>query len=149
MNSNLWLLVVLIFIPLIWLSSPAWLWRRNENTKGDIFTRNGRYEGIYGFDYGYSYPPGQYSGIAPKNYRRSDERIFDEVCDRLMIHGEIDPTNIDILVKNAEVTLSGVVPNKKMKRAIEEVVDHVAGVLEIKNELKINPSEYKSDRLAA
>src|SRR5687768_12261341 len=37
-----------------------------------------------------NYPNGQYYGVAPKGYKRSDERIHEEVCEVLSMDSEID-----------------------------------------------------------
>src|SRR5579884_1746785 len=52
----------------------------------------------------------------PKGYRRSDERIREDVCDSLMRHSlyaeELDPSNVSVEVKDATVVLKGTVPER-------------------------------------
>jgi osmotically-inducible protein OsmY len=78
-----------------------------------------------------------FSGRGPKGYRRSDERIREEVCESLMKHPGIDASEFEVTVKDGVVTLVGTVPDRWMKRASEWVVDGVSGVRDIRNELNI------------
>lgn len=80
---------------------------------------------------------GPHVGKGPKNYRRADERIFEEVCERLMQHGDIDASNVEVRVTSGEVTLGGTVPDRQTKRLAEDVLEGVAGVTDINNELRI------------
>jgi hypothetical protein len=73
----------------------------------------------------------------PKNYTRGDDRIRDEVCDRLWQAGGIDTSDVEVSVAKGEITLSGSVPERPMKYAIEDICDHVGGVVEIHNQLRV------------
>ena len=83
---------------------------------------------------------GPYSGIGPKNYRRTDERIHEEVCDTLMYHSGIDATNIEVKVSEGEVTLCGEIPDRYMKRMVEDAIDEIPGVKNVNNQLRIEQS---------
>ncbi|MFN7144440.1 MAG: BON domain-containing protein [Myxococcota bacterium] len=72
----------------------------------------------------------------PKGYKRSDERIREEICDRLMGETGIDASDIDIQVKNGEVTLSGNVKHRDDKRRVEDLVETVLGVKDVNNQLR-------------
>jgi osmotically-inducible protein OsmY len=76
-------------------------------------------------------------GKGPKNYKRSDDRIHDEVCERLTRHPLVDASMMDVHVKDGEVTLTGEVHDRRMRYMAEDVVDGVAGVKEIHNELRV------------
>ena len=80
--------------------------------------------------------PGPYSGMGPNGYVRSDERIQEEVCDRLTRHGFIDARNIQVDVKNGEVTLAGTVNSRDAKRMAEDAVETVSGVQDVHNRLQ-------------
>lgn len=80
---------------------------------------------------------GPYSGVGPRSYRRSDKRIFDDVCERLSRHGHIDASEIEVKVENGEVTLDGHVPDRVTKRLAEYVSETVAGVHDVHNQLRI------------
>ena len=68
---------------------------------------------------------------------RSDERIRNEVCERLTHHPLIDATMLDVHVKDGDVSLTGDVLDRRMKQMVEDVVDEVHGVKEIHNRLRI------------
>jgi osmotically-inducible protein OsmY len=78
-----------------------------------------------------------HAGKGPKGYQRSDDRIHDEICDRLTHHPLVDASTMDVHVKNGEVTLTGEVTNRRMKFMAEDVVDQVSGVREIHNQLRV------------
>jgi hypothetical protein len=73
----------------------------------------------------------------PKNYKRSDERIREDVCDRLSVSDEVDPVDIEVMVENGEVTLTGSVETRQMKFIAEETADDVPGVHEVHNQLRV------------
>jgi osmotically-inducible protein OsmY len=80
---------------------------------------------------------GPYAGRGPKGYQRSDERIREDVCDRLCEHGAIDASDVEIQVVGCEVTLLGFVPSRWQKRLAEDVADSVSGVNEVHNQLRV------------
>jgi osmotically-inducible protein OsmY len=80
-------------------------------------------------------------GKAPKGYNRSDDRIREDVCDRLMQRWEVDASDVDVQVKDGEVILSGVVQERRAKRTIEDIAEDVLGVKDVTNHIKV-----KSDR---
>lgn len=80
---------------------------------------------------------GPHAGRGPRGYRRPDDRIYEDVCDRLMRNGEIDARDIEVDVHDAVVTLRGSVNNRQSKYAAEEVSESVFGVKDIRNEIRI------------
>jgi hypothetical protein len=91
---------------------------------------------------------GRFTGRGPKNYTRSDDRIREDVSDRLEQHGEIDATEIEVRVETAEVILEGTVPDRRTKRLAEDVVEDTPGVKQVHNRLRIqgNGGELESNR---
>lgn len=83
---------------------------------------------------------GSFAGRGPKGYRRSDDRINEDVCERLTQHPDIDATEIEIRVSNGEVTLIGNVDSRLAKRLAEDVVEDISGVREIHNQMRVQPS---------
>jgi hypothetical protein len=69
------------------------------------------------------------SGTGPKGYARSDERIREDVCDRLTDDPELDASSIDVRVEKGEVTLDGTVGHRQDKRHAEDLIDDVSGGL--------------------
>ena len=92
------------------------------------------------FEYGWGgdgYRPGQQPERRESGYRRPDNRITDDVCDRLTRHGWIDATDIEVRVENGEVTLEGTVDSRRAKRLAGDVADSVSGVQDVHNRLRI------------
>jgi len=81
---------------------------------------------------------GPYVGRGPRGYQRSDERIREDVCERMCDCGELDASDIDVRVSNAEVTLAGTVHDRQDKRLAEDLVDEVSGVREVHNQLRVS-----------
>ncbi len=84
---------------------------------------------------------GAFSGKGPKNYVRSDERIREDVCEQLTHHPQVDASDIEVTVREGEVTLTGTVDTRMAKRAAEEAGDHVRGVKDVHNQLRVRPQE--------
>jgi hypothetical protein len=84
---------------------------------------------------------GQYVGRGPKGYRRSDERIREEVCERLTMHGDVDASDIEVQVQDGEVTLSGTVADRLMKRAAADCLEDISGVNDVHNQIKVSRGE--------
>jgi osmotically-inducible protein OsmY len=80
---------------------------------------------------------GDYRGRGPKGYRRSDERIRDDVNDRLTDDPHIDASDIEVTVSNREVTLSGTIATRFEKRHAEDIADSVSGVTHVQNNLRV------------
>jgi osmotically-inducible protein OsmY len=83
----------------------------------------------------------QRSGRGPKNYQRSDERIKEDICDRLHQHDYADASDVEVSVKGGEVTLSGTVSDRNTKRAVEDVAESVLGVKDVQNQIKTSSSQ--------
>jgi len=48
---------------------------------------------------------GRFAGRGPKGYERSDDRIREDVCDRLMDDPEVAASNLTVEVRGGEVIL--------------------------------------------
>jgi hypothetical protein len=81
--------------------------------------------------------PGPFTGRGPRNYRKPDERILEEVCERLAQHAQIDASAIEVTVEDGEVTLTGGVPDRRTKRMVEVNVDRIYGVIDVHNRLRL------------
>ena len=75
----------------------------------------------------------------PKNYARSDERIREMVCERLVEDPGVDVSEVSINVKDGCVELEGTVPSRQMRHRIEDVVDECWGVQDIENRIRVQP----------
>lgn len=89
---------------------------------------------------------GSLRGRGPKNYRRSDERIRDDINDRLTDNDWIDASDIEVVVLSGEVTLSGTVDSRYAKRIAEDIADSVSGVTNVQNNLRVN--DYRAANTA-
>ncbi len=78
-----------------------------------------------------------YRGRGPKNYQRSDERIREDVCERLMMDHDVDATDIEVSVENAIVTLNGSVDERHAKRLAEDIAESVRGVKDVQNNIRV------------
>lgn len=78
-------------------------------------------------------------GVGPKNYTRNDDRIYEDACELLMRHRDIDASEIVVNVKKGTVTLTGKVESRQMKKNAELVLFDLSGVKEIINELVVIP----------
>jgi len=79
----------------------------------------------------------RYRGRGPKNYVRSDERIRDDINDRLTDDGYVDASDIEVTVANREVTLSGMVDSRMAKRRAEDIAEGISGVSNVQNNLRV------------
>jgi len=79
-------------------------------------------------------------GKGPKGYTRSDERIREDISDRLTHDHYVDATNIEIQVDSAECTLSGTVTTRDEKRRAEDIAEHAMGVKHVQNNLRVAPA---------
>lgn len=78
-----------------------------------------------------------YAGRGPKSYTRSDTRIAEDVNERLTDDPAVDASDIEVQVHQGEVTLAGTVTDRRQKRAAEGCAEHVAGVAQVINRLRV------------
>lgn len=79
----------------------------------------------------------QHRGRGPKNYSRSDDRIRDDINDRLTDDNYLDASDIEVSVKDREVTLSGTVSDRNAKRRAEDVAESISGVSHVQNNIRV------------
>lgn len=89
---------------------------------------------------------GPHSGKGPVGFQRSDDRIRELVCEALTDDGEVDASHIEVTVKGGEVTLTGAIEDRRMKRLAEDCVEAVPGVKDVHNQLRIGPPAMAADR---
>ena len=78
-----------------------------------------------------------FMGKGPKGYTRSDDRIYEEVCEALQDDPGVDATDIGVKVREGIVTLEGRARDRMEKRVAEMITVEVPGVLDVRNEIKI------------
>jgi osmotically-inducible protein OsmY len=96
---------------------------------GDDDAERRRQEDERGRDY--------HRGRGPRGYTRSDERIREDVSDRLTDNPILDASEIEVMVSDGEVTLSGSVDSRYSKRLAEDLADEVSGVKHTQNNLRV------------
>jgi len=79
----------------------------------------------------------EHRGRGPKGYRRSDERIKEDVNDRLSDDYYLDASDVEVQVQNTEVTLTGTVRSRNDKRRAEDLAESVSGVTNVENRLRV------------
>jgi osmotically-inducible protein OsmY len=82
-------------------------------------------------------------GRGPRGYTRSDERIREDVSDRLADNPILDASDIEVSVSGGEVTLSGSVDSRYSKRLAEDLADEVSGVQHVQNNLRVRQTEQQ------
>ncbi len=80
---------------------------------------------------------GQFAGRGPRGYQRSDQRLLEDVSDRLTDHPDIDASDIEVTVTGGIVTLAGTVDDRRQKRLAEDAVDDIPGVRDVQNLLQV------------
>lgn len=107
-------------------------WREG---RGPRFGRGSAYGGAESWTWD---AEGPHRGRGPEGYRRSDERIDEEICERLAANGQLDASRLRVRVDDGEVTLEGKVRDRRSKRLAEAIADTVRGVVDVHNRLMLS-----------
>jgi hypothetical protein len=115
----------------------------DERSNAPLFEEVGFNRGYYGDfpgaaapEYRPSQAPRRYRS-GPKGYQRSDERLREDISERLMQAQHIDSSDVTVEVRGAKVILEGTVPDRYMKHAIEDLSDAAPGVQDIDNRIRV------------
>lgn len=81
---------------------------------------------------------GSHVGKGPRGYKRSDESIYEDVCQRLELSPEVDASEIEVSVKEGIVYLTGTVSDRRTKRIAELEVENISGVTDVQNRLSFS-----------
>lgn len=76
-------------------------------------------------------------GRGPRNYQRTDQRIYEDVCERLTEDEKVDASDIEVSVADGEVTLIGTVRSRTSKRRAAQVAEDVRGVRDVHNTIRV------------
>ena len=68
---------------------------------------------------------------APKGWQRRDDRIHEEVCVRLTGDGSVDASDVEVIVHEGEVTLSGTVGEPHQVERAVRIAEGVRGVVDV------------------
>jgi osmotically-inducible protein OsmY len=80
---------------------------------------------------------GGHRGRGPRGYKRSDERITEDLNDRLTEDPGIDASEVQVQVSGGEVTLTGTVDSREARRRAEDIAEAVSGVSYVMNNLRV------------
>ena len=79
-----------------------------------------------------------FRGRGPQGYVRPDERIRDDIIDRLTDDDDIDASQILLMIEAGVVTLTGNVPERGMKHRAEDIAAEASGVRDVRNEIRVD-----------
>lgn len=80
-------------------------------------------------------------GKGPAGYTRSTERILEDANERLMHDRGVDASSITVTCDGSDVTLTGTVSSRSEKRRAEDIVEDIAGVKHVQNNLRVETRE--------
>ena len=81
-------------------------------------------------------------GHGPKTYKRADNRIHEDVNDRLTEDPYLDASDIDVVVSDGEVTLNGFIVDRGDKRRAEDLAERVSGVKHVQNNQRVRAGNF-------
>ena len=85
-----------------------------------------------------------YRGLGPLNYTRSDERIREDLNERLTDADDLDASGITVEVSNGVAILSGSVDERWMKHRAEDLADSCSGVRDVRNQIQVKSSTQRA-----
>ena len=129
-------------------SSPVDAWHRARASGGETRPRSvfERYAGVDLPQPSRRLGGEPYSGLGQRverarralyGYRRSDPRVYEDVCERLICERNVEIEDIAVSVADGIVKLEGSVPVRWMKRAAEDAAADVRGVVDVENQLRV------------
>lgn len=80
---------------------------------------------------------GRFFGKGPRGYRRSEDRILEDINERLTTDPDIDATEIEVRITAGEVILMGTVDDRIAKRRAEDIAESVSGVHDVQNQIRV------------
>ena len=113
--------------------------RREGEGRSWLERAGDRVAGFFGAD-----DTGSHRGRGPKGYRRSDDRIRDDINDRLTDDAWLDASNIEVQVRETEVILSGAVNSREDKRRAEDLAESISGVRNVLNNLRVEGQDAQA-----
>jgi hypothetical protein len=116
---------------------------RRAGMQGGGMSGQHGFPGYGGSGWGSSSSMGQgtTSRRGPKGWQRTDDRLKDDICERLYHTLHIDSSEVTVEVKDGKVMLDGTVPQRGMKHALEDLIDSLPGVHDIDNRVRVSRHE--------
>jgi hypothetical protein len=78
-----------------------------------------------------------FAGRGPQGYKRSDERIVEDINERLTMDHDVDAYAITVECKDGDVVLKGFVTDRYARRRAEDIAESCFGVRDVQNQLRI------------
>ena len=75
--------------------------------------------------------------LAPREIRRSDPQLYEDICEALMRRDDLDCSDVTVAVREGEVTLEGTVPQRGMRYLIEDLAAGHPAVRDVDNRIKV------------
>lgn len=82
----------------------------------------------------------------PKGWQRRDDRIHDDVCSTLTEDGYVDPSDIEVVVHQGEVILTGTVTDRGQRDRAIHIAETARGVVDVISRVRIAPERRDDDR---
>lgn len=76
-------------------------------------------------------------GRGPVRYTRSDERILEDINERLTDDDLVDARDIDVLCTDGRIVLQGTVPDRWMKHRAEDLAEACVSVKDVENRIRV------------
>lgn len=108
----------------------------SQELRSESSGRYGTSPGQYGYG-GYGMERHGFRGKGPRSFIRSDERITEEINERLTDDDDLDAGDINVRVSDGKVTLEGSVEQRWMKHRAEDIADSCMGVKDVDNRIQI------------
>jgi osmotically-inducible protein OsmY len=76
-------------------------------------------------------------GRMPRSYTRSDERVREDICERLAAEPRVDAADVSVHVRDSRVVLEGTVPERRMKYVIEDIAAECLRANDVDNRITV------------
>lgn len=87
------------------------------------------------------------AGKGPRGWNLRDDRLVEEVSDRLMEDRLLDARGVEVSANAGVVTLAGEVPGASDVAHAEMLARQTAGVIQVVNQLRVQPGQRAVDKL--
>jgi osmotically-inducible protein OsmY len=69
--------------------------------------------------------------------------VCEDVIDSLTRHPDVDATEVEVTVKDGEVTLAGLVDSRQERRSAEDAAWEIWGVRDVHNNIKVQSRDNR------
>ncbi|HWI14247.1 MAG TPA: BON domain-containing protein [Burkholderiales bacterium] len=73
----------------------------------------------------------------PHSYKRSDERVREDICERISADPRIDASDVSVEVRDGRVVLEGRVPERRMRYIIEDIAAECLRANDVDNRIAV------------